>query len=136
MNYRPTRLIALGAATAATLLVGMAGSGQLALASMSTPLSPYGHSAATPPPPPPPSPKKCPANTVQGTIGGQSKCLAVGQQCQQARAADYTRFGFTCTKVGNTYVLRKPTKPVPSGKPTPPMSPKPAPTSPKPAPPT
>jgi len=77
-----------------------------------------------------PPPHKCPPNFTQGTIGGVPKCLAAGQQCQQAHAADYTKYGFRCTLVGRRYQLTKtgaqhtgltphPTGPV-KPKPTPP----------------
>lgn len=73
------------------------------------------HSAAAPPA------KKCPANFISGTIGGQAKCLSAGQQCQQAQAKDYTKYGFTCTKNGNRYQLNgksQPKKPAAPAKPT------------------
>lgn len=31
-------------------------------------------------------------------IGGQSKCIARGQYCARAHAADYRRYGLSCTK--------------------------------------
>jgi hypothetical protein len=52
-------------------------------------------------------PQKCPTNLTSGTVGGQTKCLGAGQQCQQNNAKDYTKFGFTCSKSGNRYQLSK-----------------------------
>jgi uncharacterized membrane protein len=107
-------------AGAIALAASTAGSAQLSLLGMHSPLSGTSHPAAANPAPP-----KCPANLVAGTIGGQAKCLAPGQQCQQAHAADYTHYGFTCGKVGNRFQLSKtggakpaPAKPAPA-KPTP-----------------
>ena len=122
MLHRLT-VTALGAAAAVTLIASGANNGQLALAGMSSPLFTPTTSAA-----PPPAPKKCPANFASAMIGGQSKCLAPGQQCQQQNAKDYTRYGFTCNKVGNRYQLTKSTTSKPStGKPstTKPAPPKP-----------
>jgi len=93
---------ALGAATAA-LLTGAATAAPLVLTSMDAPMTAGGHvsvSAA-------PAPKKCGANFVTANIGGQQKCLAAGQQCQQAHTADYKKYGFTCNKAGNHYQLSK-----------------------------
>jgi hypothetical protein len=66
-----------------------------------------------------PAPKKCSAGYATGTIGGQPKCLKAGQQCQQKQAADYGKYGFTCTKVGNRYQLngKSGTKPRPKTEP-------------------
>jgi hypothetical protein len=89
-------------AIAGALLAGAVTGGQLTLTSMSGPLSDFSHAA------PAAGAAKCPGNLTSGTIGGQSKCLGAGQQCQQAHAGDYTRFGFTCGKVGSRYQLTKP----------------------------
>jgi hypothetical protein len=86
-------------AIAAALMAGAVTGGQLTLTSMSGPLSDFSHAA------PAAGAAKCPGNLTSGTIGGQSKCLGAGQQCQQAHAGDYTRFGFSCGKVGNRYQL-------------------------------
>ncbi len=34
----------------------------------------------------------------RATIGGASKCIARGQFCAKAHAADYRRYGLSCTK--------------------------------------
>jgi hypothetical protein len=91
---------ALGAATAA-LLTGAATAAPLVLTSMDAPMPGHVSVSAAP------APKKCSANFVTASIGGQQKCLATGQQCQQAHAADYKKYGFTCDKVGNHYQLSK-----------------------------
>jgi len=102
-------------AAAAAVLTGAATAGPLALASMDTPLAAGGHVSVTAA-----APKKCAGNFVTGTIGGQQKCLAAGQQCQQAHTADYTKYGFTCKKVGTRYQLSKNgTQPKPGAKPKP-----------------
>jgi len=117
----------LGAVAAATLIASSTTGGQLALTNMTTPISNDAYSIAAPPP----APRKCPPNFVAGTIGGQSKCLAPGQQCQQAHVSDYTHYGFTCNKAGNAYKLTKTsnTRPGPA---KPPVSAKPAPVPAKP----
>lgn len=109
-------------AAAACALIAGGTSGQIALASVSTPLSASSNSVAAPPA------QKCAANFVPGTVGGQSKCLGAGQQCQQASAKDYTQYGFACNKVGTRYQLAK-TNTKPAAKP----APKPAVVKPKPA---
>jgi hypothetical protein len=90
-------------AGAAPVLNGAATTPPLVLTSMDTPMTAGGQvsvSAAA-------APKKCAANFTTATIGGQQKCLAAGQQCQQTHAADYKKYGFTCSKVGNRYELSK-----------------------------
>ncbi len=85
------------------------------------PLAGDAHPAAAPTPPKP-KPKPKPAATsaaaanrtcnkgfTQGRIGGVSKCLAAGQQCQQTHAADYTRYGLTCTGVKGVFRLHSKT---------------------------
>ena len=86
----------LTAVAAAALVGGATTVAPVALTGMSTPIA--SHSAAA---------AKCPANSTSGTIGGKQKCLAAGQQCQQANVKDYTQFGFSCAKVGNRYQLSK-----------------------------
>lgn len=115
------------AAAACALVAGGAGS-QIALASVSTPLSASSYSMAAPPA------QKCAGNFVSGSIGGQSKCLSAGQQCQQANAKDYTQYGFACNKVGTRYQLAKTAGAKPTAKPAV-AKPKPAaaPAKPKPA---
>lgn len=109
------------AAAACALIAGGAG-GQIALASVSTPLASSGYTVVAAPPA-----QKCAANYTQGTIGGQSKCLAPGQQCQQANAKDYTRYGFSCGKVGTRFQLTKTSGAKPAAKPAPKPAAKPAP---------
>jgi hypothetical protein len=130
MIRRFTATAVLGAAAAATLIAATSGGGQPALTSMTTSLPASSYSA------PPPPAKKCPANFTTGVIGGQSKCLAAGQQCQQPNTGDYTRYGFDCVKAGNRYQLRSrtaskvaPLKPAPAR----PAAVKPAPAKPAPA---
>lgn len=106
-------------AAAACALIAGGASGQVALASVSTPLAASGYSVQAAPPA-----KTCAANYTQGTIGGQPKCLAAGQQCQQANAKDYTQYGFTCGKVGTRFQLTKNSGAKPAAKPT--VAPKPA----------
>jgi hypothetical protein len=48
----------------------------------------------------------CAAGYVAGTVGGQPKCLQNGQQCQPQNAADYRKYGFTCTKANGRYQLK------------------------------
>jgi hypothetical protein len=115
------------AAAACALIAGGAG-GQIALTSMSTPLSVSGHSVQAAPPA-----QKCAANYTQGTIGGQSKCLAPGQQCQQANVKDYTQYGFSCGKVGTRFQLTKTSGAKPAAKPAVAAKPAPKPAA-KPAP--
>jgi hypothetical protein len=98
-------------AAAACALIAGGASGQIALASVSTPLSASSHSVAAPPA------QKCAANFVPGTVGGQSKCLSAGQHCQQASAKDYTQYGFACNKVGTRYQLARTTTTKPAAKP-------------------
>ena len=93
--------VSVMAAAACALIAGGAG-GQIALASVSTPLAASGYTVEAAPPA-----QKCAANYTQGTIGGQSKCLSPGQQCQQANAKDYTQYGFSCGKVGTRFQLTK-----------------------------
>lgn len=134
MIRRFTATAVLGAAAAATLIVASSAGGQPALTSMTTPLAASSYSA-------PPPAQKCPANFTSGVIGGQSKCLAQGQQCQQPNTGDYTHYGFDCVKAGNRYQLRSrsanrvtPLKPAPA-KPAParPAVARPAPARPAPA---
>jgi len=49
----------------------------------------------------------CATGYVAGTVGGQSKCLQNGQQCQEQNASDYRKYGFTCTKNNGRYELKK-----------------------------
>lgn len=49
----------------------------------------------------------CAAGYVSGKIAGQPKCLQNGQQCQDANASDYKKYGFTCTKNNGRYELKK-----------------------------
>jgi hypothetical protein len=123
MIRRFTATAVLGAAAAATFIAATGAGGQPVLTSMATSLTASSYSA-------PPPAKKCPANFTTGVVGGQSKCLAPGQQCQQPNAGDYTRYGFTCTKVGNRYQLQGKA----AGKPAPakPAAAKPAPAKPAP----
>lgn len=45
---------------------------------------------------------------VTATIGGKTKHIKAGQQCQKAHASDYTQYGFTCAADSSgTYVLTK-----------------------------
>jgi hypothetical protein len=45
---------------------------------------------------------------VTATIGGQTKHIKAGQQCQSKHASDYTQYGFTCAaNSSGTYVLTK-----------------------------
>lgn len=135
------RLLATtGCAAAAVALVGLPSMAQtptttagvsLAAHSQVLDFGPTPHPAPPHPTPPHPAPvrpasRTCAANFTQGSIGGVSKCLSAGQQCQQAHAADYTRYGFRCGSVGNRYQLTKtgatrpgPSHPVARAKPTP-----------------
>jgi hypothetical protein len=122
MIRRFTAIAVLGTAAAATFIVASSAGGQPALTSMTTPLAASSYSA-------PPPAQKCPANFTSGVIGGQSKCLAQGQQCQQPNTGDYTHYGFDCVKAGNRYQLRSRTKPAPAR----PAVAKPAPAKPAPA---
>jgi len=115
MIRRLTGAVVLGAA-AATLITGATTGGHHALASMTPALVSYNYAA-----PPAPPAKKCAANFTSGVIGGQTRCLAAGQQCGQQNAKDYTRYGFNCAKVGNRYQLSRrgaagpnPPKPAPA----------------------
>lgn len=110
------RRVAVAGATAGALLLSMFAAGpSVALAAVSAPTSAV--SVATPQPaigkpapkpaPKPATPAKCGAGYTQGSIGGASKCLAAGQQCQQANVGDYTKYGFSCSKVGARYQLSK-----------------------------
>ena len=130
MIRRITTTAVLGAA-AATLIAGAAAGGHPALTGATPALASFSYAAAPAPPA-----KNCAANYTSGVIGGQPKCLAAGQQCQQQSAADYTRYGFNCAKVGNRFQLSRrggaapaPAKPAPA-KPAPA---KPAPAKPSPA---
>jgi hypothetical protein len=109
----------LATAVASTIITGTGTSQNVALVNSSAPLSAVGRAPVVPPPPV----HKCAPNFVTGSIGGQTKCLANGQLCQRAHAADYTRYGFTCTDVGNRFVLRKntrtPLRPTPTAPPKP-----------------
>lgn len=49
----------------------------------------------------------CSAGYVSAKIGGQPKCLQNGQQCQDANSSDYKKYGFSCTKSGGRYELKK-----------------------------
>lgn len=128
-------IAAAAAALAAGALTTAPGTTSVVLAGAHTPMSGRGNSALAAP-----APKKCAANFVSGTIGGQPKCLAAGQQCQQANSADYGKYGFSCVKAaGNRYQLSKKGAAAakPAGKPHPKPAPKPSPKpSPKPAPPS
>ena len=45
---------------------------------------------------------------VTATIGGQTKHIKAGQQCQSKHASDYTQYGFTCAaNSSGVYVLTK-----------------------------
>lgn len=45
---------------------------------------------------------------VTATIGGQTKHIKAGQQCQAKHASDYTQYGFTCAaNSSGVYVLTK-----------------------------
>jgi hypothetical protein len=101
MIRRLTGAVVLGVA-AATLITGAATGGHQALTSMTPALVSFNYAA-----PPAPPAKKCAANSTSGVIGGQSKCLAAGQQCQQQNANDYTRYGFNCAKAGNRFQLSR-----------------------------
>jgi hypothetical protein len=119
MTYRTTVTAVLGAAAAATFIAGASTAGApVTLASMSTPLTGYVHTA------PPPPPRNCGPGYANGVIGGQPKCLREGQQCQQAHVPDYTRYGFDCAKAGNVFQLhRHNAPPPPPHKPGPPPPP-------------
>ena len=55
----------------------------------------------------PASSGSCSAGYVSGQIGGRAKCLQNGQQCQEANASDYKKYGFSCTKSNGRYELKK-----------------------------
>ena len=103
MFWRLSVTTALGIATATAMITAGMDGGQITRTSIEVPLAGHGVVSAVP------APKKCPANFASGTVGGQSKCLAAGQQCQQAHAVDYSHYGFNCGKVGTRYQLSKPT---------------------------
>lgn len=110
------RRVAVAGATAGALLLSMFAAGpSVALAAVSTPTGAFSVAAPQPaigkpapkPAPKPATPAKCAGGYTQGSIGGASKCLAAGQQCQQAHVGDYTKYGFSCSKVGARYQLSK-----------------------------
>lgn len=97
------RLLATtGCAAAAIALVGLPATTQPIAATASVTTTSYHQVLEVGAPP-----RKCAPNYTQGAIGGVSKCLAAGQQCQQAQAAAYTRYGFRCGLVGKRYQLTK-----------------------------
>jgi hypothetical protein len=53
------------------------------------------------------SSSSCAAGFTSGKIDGQNKCLQPGQQCQQAEASQYKKYGFSCTKTNGRYALKK-----------------------------
>ena len=87
-------LLGVRFATAALLLVA------LAIA-----LSGCGHSSSTTSEGS--SAGKCPMGYVAGVVGGQSRCLQTGQQCEQQNASDYQKYGFSCWKKGKKYELKR-----------------------------
>jgi uncharacterized membrane protein len=106
------RRLTVAALAASTLFCATALAEGVAVASTTAPVTAAGQVTAA-------SPQKCPANLTAATIGGQAKCLAPGQQCQQNNVKDYTKYGFTCSKSGNRYQLSKKgaaAKPKPAGK--------------------
>jgi hypothetical protein len=48
----------------------------------------------------------CAAGFTAGTVGGESKCLQNGQQCQPQSNSDYRKYGFICTKNNGRYELK------------------------------
>jgi hypothetical protein len=42
--------------------------------------------------------KTCTSSYVNGTIGGQHKCLRRGEFCARRYASQYRRYGFSCTR--------------------------------------
>lgn len=122
------RLLATtGCAAAAVALVGLPATAQPIAATPSVATAAYHQVLEVGAPP-----RKCAPNYTQGTIGGVSKCLAAGQQCQQAQAAAYTKYGFRCSLVGKRYQLTKTTTARPGLIPHPRVPAKPAPTKPAP----
>ena len=117
-------LATTGCVAAAIALVGLPSTAQAPALSSAVSLAAHSHALEVGPPP-----RKCATNFTQGSIGGVSKCLAAGQQCQQAHAADYTRYGFRCALVGKRYQLTKTGGPHPGliPHPTTPAKPKPTP---------
>ena len=54
------------------------------------------------------SPMASSSGYVTATIGGQTKHIKAGQQCQSKHASDYTQYGFTCAaNSSGMYVLTK-----------------------------
>ena len=47
----------------------------------------------------------CANGDTSAEIGGSPACLAVGQQCQQASAAEYPVYGYLCMAQGNGFKL-------------------------------
>lgn len=44
---------------------------------------------------------------VKAQIGGKSVCLAKGQKCNHSYQGQYLRYGFTCTKRGGKWKLKR-----------------------------
>lgn len=120
------RLLATtGCAAAAVALVGLPATAQAPISTTAASLTAHSQVLEVGPPQ-----RKCAPNYTPGTIGGVSKCLAAGQLCQQAHAADYTKYGFRCSLVGKRYQLTKTTparKPGLAPHPTAPVKPTPPP---------
>jgi hypothetical protein len=116
-------LAATGCAAAVIALVGLPATAQASTATSAAALSAYSQVLEVRPPQ-----RKCAPNYTPGVIGGVSKCLAAGQLCRQAHAADYTKYGFRCGLVGKRYQLTKTVKnPHPGTPPKPPVKPAPTP---------
>jgi hypothetical protein len=120
------RLLATtGCAAAALALVSLPATAQASITTADVSLSAYHQVLEVGPPG-----RKCAANYTPGTIGRASRCLAAGQVCQHAHAADYTKYGFRCSLVGKRYQLSKTGNPQhrttphskPPVKPTPPST--------------
>jgi hypothetical protein len=99
---RSTKVLIFGAATAAALLVAMIG------------LAVDGSEAKA---------ASCARGTKPAVIGGNFKCLRVGQQCATRYQGAYRKYGFHCTK-GR---LRKGTGVAPASSAEPPYTPPPPP---------
>jgi hypothetical protein len=90
---------------AAAVAVSLTGCGSKSAPTPSLPI-PASGAATTSSAAPAASAKTCPAGQASGVIGGVSKCLSAGQECQAAHASDYPRYGFDCTQTNGRYLLK------------------------------
>lgn len=49
--------------------------------------------------------KTCSGRYVHAVIGGQQKCLAVGEYCARRYERTYVHYGFVCERVRGTFRL-------------------------------